>query len=452
MSRDCQPEAVLLELTAQAERAAVAGMLLSGEAVDDAAAVLTVDDLTVNSHRVVFSAAVAVRDAGDAFSLEAVFRHIVNAKQLVELAPTPNEAVVWLHELATEAGSGCDLEPSVRQVKDYSLRRSLRQTFVRAVADSAQPGRPVAELMADVEGELYRLGQASAGVSGGPVNFKTTANELIAAIDDRLTGRATPPGVATGLTALDNVLGGLRPGQLVIVAGRPGQGKSALANAFALNAVAAGVGTLVMSLEMSREEITARLTAMQTGVPLNRLLMSSTLTDDELTALKQFKVKHLGLWIDDRPGLTLAAIASTIRRAVSRYKIGLAIVDYAQLVRPNPDHAREPMHIRVGHVSATLKGLSKSLGIPIVLLAQVSRNAENRDGKRPQLADLKDSGNLEQDADVVLLLHPQESVPGEPRQTYSLIVAKQRNGPAGVDVPLVYTAPLTRFENAPLRW
>jgi replicative DNA helicase len=253
-------------------------------------------------------------------------------------------------------------------------------------------------------------------------------DETIIQFRDRASG--IPLGLPTGFIDLDRQLGGMRAGQLIVLGARPSMGKSALALDIALTVAEAGRPVLFVSAEMGRHEIGTRLLA-RGGVASDRLLSGQLdALDFERMERRRVRLADVPLQIDDSPGTTLLAIRSKARRLAARDGLGLVVVDYLQLV--TGEGRRERRELEVAEVSRGLKSLARELGVPVLALAQLNRAVELRTNKRPLLADLRESGQLEQDADVVLLLHRAamydlEADPG----AAEVIVAKHRNGPTG---------------------
>ncbi|QEL18338.1 replicative DNA helicase [Limnoglobus roseus] len=350
----------------------------------------------------------------------------------------------FLAELFDRAGSGADLFYHAEQVRNAAAVRRLHRLAVEMTGLTRTSGQPAADLLADFEQKLFDIGATAASRGDGIVSADEAIAEAKGRIDERqLAGK--PRGVATGYADLDEFLGGLRPGTLTIVAARPSVGKTALTAGLLLNAAAAGTSGLLVSLEMSREEIAERFLAMVSNVSLSRISGTDKLNPSELGKVCSVKVGWNGgrVWIDDRPGQTAARIASTTRRAVRRHNVGPIVIDYLQLV--HAENARDPRHLQVGMVATRLKELARTARVPVVALAQLNREIENRTDGKPKLSDLRDSGQIEQDADSVILLHPQPADPKALVQDVDALLEKNRNGPRGV-VPLLYRRANVRFE------
>jgi replicative DNA helicase len=302
----------------------------------------------------------------------------------------------------------------------------------------------------EVEAELDKAEQlmtewmTAGDRSGNPLAAAEIIGELLAELAAREDGMAPSP-VTTGLCDLDRQLrGGLRPGQLVIVGARPAQGKTALALGAARAAATRGVPTLFFSLEMSGAEIAERLVAMA-GVPTDRLVAELTEVEWERAKQARRDLDGTPLVVDDDAGASIATIRSRARRALARGGLGLVVVDYLQLVNHRETENRQT---QVAEISRELKRLARQLAVPILATAQLSRALESRAEKRPVLGDLRESGQIENDADVVCLLHrpiayDANADPG----IAEVIVAKQRSGPTGT-VPVVWLGQRMKFVDA----
>lgn len=246
-----------------------------------------------------------------------------------------------------------------------------------------------------------------------------------------------PTGVPTGIYELDSLLDGLQPGTVNIVAGRPSMGKSAFAQHLVLSAARAGVPVLLHSLEMSTRNVAERLLCASARVPawkLRRSYLSEI--DRENLRLAGERLKAGAIWIDDTPGITPGEFRARVRKKVAADGVRLVILDYIQLMRPDQRRYKDGRQVEVSEMSAAIQRLARELDIPIVVVAQLNRGVEDRSGCRPRMSDLRESGSLEQDADVVMLLHREDyyrkdETPEDMRGVAEVIIDKQRNGPTG---------------------
>jgi replicative DNA helicase len=256
-------------------------------------------------------------------------------------------------------------------------------------------------------------------------------------------------GVPTGLIDLDNLLGGLQNSDLLIVAGRPGSGKTGFLLSVAKNAAQKHKKNVAMfSLEMSNQQLVQRLVAQETKIDTHRL-RTGKLMDEEWTLFTQAleSLENAHIWLDDTPAITPLAMRTKCRRLDMEHKLDLIIVDYLQLM--GSDSRSENRVQEVSHISRSLKVLARELNVPVLAAAQLSRAVEQREGKRPVLSDLRESGSLEQDSDIVMFIHrpDKDDKENERRNIAELIVAKHRNGPTG-SVELIFLENLAKFETA----
>jgi replicative DNA helicase len=379
-----------------------------------------------------------------------------------------------------------------RQVHDLFLLRELIALGQDVVNGAFKPtlDETAIEQIESAEKKLYDL--ASVGqTDGGFKQFKTALTEAIVAAEAAYNRDGQLTGVATGLTQLDQLLGGLHKSDLLILAGRPSMGKTALATNIAFHAainykeshsadgttkVSDGAVVGFFSLEMSAEQLANRILSEQAGISSEKIRkgeLASTDFDRVLSISRT--LEHLNLYIDDTPALSIAALRTRARRLKRTRGLGLLVVDYLQLLSPSGKSRQENRVQEVSEITRGLKTLAKELDVPVIALSQLSRAVEQREDKRPQLADLRESGSIEQDADVVMFVYREEYylTRSEPtrraeesdqkynerhdawkqrcEQTYGkaeVIVAKQRHGPTGI-VRLSFEGAITKFDNLP---
>ena len=388
----------------------------------------------------------------------------------------------YLARLAAEATTIINAQDYGRTVYDLSLRRDLihiGEDMVNVAYDAPVDFAPRAQIE-DAERRLYEL--AEVGRYGG--GFQKFETALTTAID--MAARAYQregklSGLATGLKDLDGKMGGLQSSDLIIVAGRPGMGKTALATNIAYNVARAWRGEVradghidtvnggiagFFSLEMSAEQLATRIIAEQSGIPSSTIRRGG-ISERDFEKIKDvaIELQHLPFFIDETGGLTVAQLAARARRLKRQKGLDLVVIDYIQLLQGSTRRAMEGRVQEVTEITTSLKALAKELNVPILALSQLSRQVENRDDKRPQLSDLRESGSIEQDADVVLFVFREEYYltnkeprPGTDEYTKwqvemasvhgkaEIIIGKQRHGPTGT-VNVQFDATVTRFDN-----
>jgi replicative DNA helicase len=388
----------------------------------------------------------------------------------------------YLARLAAEATTVINAEDYGRTIYDLAIRRSLiviGEEMVNVAFDAPVDFAP-RDQIEDAERRLYELAETGK-YDGGFQRFAaalTTAVDMAARAYQR-DGRLS--GIATGLQDLDRMMGGLQQSDLVILAGRPGMGKTALATNLAYNVARAWQGEVrpdgqretvnggivgFFSLEMSAEQLATRIISEQTEIPSYRIRRGEIDPSDfDRIASVAREMESIPLYIDETGGLAIAQLAARARRLKRQKGLDLLVIDYVQLLQGSTRRANENRVQEVTEITTGLKALAKELNVPILALSQLSRQVENRDDKRPQLADLRESGSIEQDADVVLFVFREEYYlkNKEPRagtdehfkwQTdmeavhgkAELIIGKQRHGPTGT-VQLQFKADVTRFSD-----
>jgi replicative DNA helicase len=309
-------------------------------------------------------------------------------------------------------------------------------------------GQQVDDLVNSAQAEVYAVTER--GTAEDYQHIGELVDPVIESIENMASSPEHMAGIPTGIANLDRLLGGLRPGQMIILGGRPGEGKSTLGLDFARSAaVKHGLPTVVFSLEMSREEITQRLLSAEAEVPLNELRSGRVSNDSwPKIAARMGTIKKAPLFVDDSPNMALMEIRAKCRRLKQRHDLRLVVVDYLQLM--SSGKKVESRQQEVSEFSRAIKLLAKELQLPVVALSQLNRSLKDRTDKKPQLSDLRESGSLEQDADVVILIHQpsKEEKEAEPslRGTASLLVAKHRNGKTD-DLSVSFQGHYSRFAN-----
>ncbi|HYH69620.1 MAG TPA: DnaB-like helicase C-terminal domain-containing protein [Urbifossiella sp.] len=336
-----------------------------------------------------------------------------------------------------------------RRVRDLFKRRALIHAHRASLRDAEDGVASADELTAAAEQRLFNISSQEEGAAK-LVPLSNLVRDALAAIDARLSGDGPPPGIETGYADLDEVLVGLRPGQLVAVGGRPSTHKTNLTTNIAVNAAAAGNPTVFLSLEMSSAEIAERLLAMGSGVPVKAFTGRTRLRDADAGRLAAVAgpdgLGQLPLHVYAGGDLTAAAVGSLLRVAIRKHGARLAVVDYLQLMQP--ENPKENRTLQVGLLTKRLKQLAQQLQIPIILLAQLNRESEKRTDPRPRLSDFRESGEIEAHADVALLTHiPPDQPDEQPVHDLEVIVAKNRNGKRDVIATLALTRSTFAIEN-----
>jgi replicative DNA helicase len=391
-------------------------------------------------------------------------------KTFVETDLKPVGGPGYLAKLVGVSVAAIDAASAAREVRDQAIRRKLIDLAqqITVAAYEPQADETAASLIERLERGLYEL--ATGNTEGGFEGFVDSLTQSVKSAEAAHKRAGGLAGIATGMRALDRMLGGLHRSDLIVLAGRPSMGKTALATNIAVNAAQAltfgedetqpidGARVGFFSLEMSSEQLATRILADKAGIPSN-FVREGKLTQKQADHL--IEVSHsletLPLYIDPTPALSIASLRTRARRLQRQKGLDMVVVDYLQLVDAEDRRKRDGRVQEVSEITRGLKTLAKELDVPVLALSQLSRNVEGRSDKRPQLSDLRDSGTIEQDADVVMFVYREEyylersDKRGTPDHISSMgradiIIDKQRHGPTGT-IPLKFDAALTRFSD-----
>jgi len=432
----------------EAEAAVLGAMLLEPETVTTVMQYLRPDDFYLQTHRRVYEAVVSLFEHNSPTDVVTVSGELKRMKELDAVGGQP-----FLSNLLEGVLTTAHCEEYARLVLEKSVQRQLITTATEIVQASYDESRRASELVEEAEQKIFEIQQA--GYRKSFAELKSLLAVEMDRVERAMAEKKMITGIETGFTELDERTSGLQPGELIIIAGRPGMGKTSLALNIASRAnTRQPVPVAVFSLEMSAEALTQRMMCSEAGLNMHAL-RRGMLTPRQRTRLAA-SLGHLNdakIFIDDSSGLTALDMRARARRLRSKEPLGMVIVDYLQLMEAHGTRRREANRQQeVSDITRALKAMAKELNVPVVALSQLSRSPERREDKRPQLADLRESGAIEQDADVVLFLYREaaykkreELDPNTERDT-DLIIAKQRNGPTDT-LKLVFLAECMRFEN-----
>jgi replicative DNA helicase len=430
-----------------AEQCALGGMLLSKDAIADVVEVVRPADFYRPAHQVVYDAIIELYGKGEPADPVTVAAELTRNGSLERIGGAP-----YLHTLIASVPTAANAGYYAEIIRERAILRRLIEAGTKVVqlgyGAAGGMGGDVDDVVDRAQQAVYEVVErrTSEDYIGLEAAMWATYNE-IEAIGHR-GGELF--GVPTGFRDLDDLTNGLHEGQLVVVAGRPGLGKSTLAMDFLRSAsIGHEQASVLFSLEMGKSEITMRLLSAEARIPLTRIRTGS-LNDDDWNKLarRMGEVAAAPMFIDDSPNLTMMEIRAKARRLKQRHDLRLVVVDYLQLMT-SPKRV-ENRQQEVAEMSRSLKLLAKELAVPVVAVSQLNRGAEQRSDKRPQLSDLRESGAIEQDADMVILLHREDAYEREsPRAGEAdLIVAKHRNGPTK-DVVVSSQLHYSRFVDMP---
>ena len=432
-----------------AEVAVLGAMLLSPrEAGLVARERLTEQHFYYAAHQVVFREIAALQDAMQAVDLVTLTQRLQNKNQLEEVG-----GAAYVSDLVTRVPTAANVEHYIDIVYEKFLLRQLIGAAHDIISRSFEQQEDVREWVDEVEQQIFNITAEKARTGTPPI--KDLTKSAMAHIERLYEQRGAIEGLPTGYHDLDRLTSGFHPGNVVVIAGRPSMGKTALAMNIAEHvALDQNKAVAVFSLEMAADELVKRILCSRGKVNLRSIRdgFPSERDHHRLTVVASQLMKA-PLYIDDSAGLTINQVRARARRMKSQFDIKLIVVDYLQLMRSPTRRAELNRQVEIADISAGVKALAKELSVPIVLLSQLNRQPESREGGKPRLSDLRESGAIEQDADVVgLLVRPEVYADeleekGAEEGKATLIIAKQRNGPTG-EVELTFLKDFTRFEDA----
>ncbi|CUW39689.1 putative Replicative DNA helicase [Magnetospirillum sp. XM-1] len=456
----------------EAEQALLGALLLNSAVLDKVAEIVAPEHFADPAHGRIYAAIRDLSDQGQKPNPVTLKSYFERDSGLADIGGT-----VYLAQLANSVISTINADDYAKLVRDMADRRAIIEACMSAMGEAYDPRWevPAKAIVEQLEGSLTDLA-ADASLGGKPESVSTILPRVVSTVEAVYKGERSLLGLPSGFDRLDKLISGLQPGCLYLLGGRPSMGKSVLGeniarNASALATEAGGGMVMIFSLEMTKEELGQRAMAAATEIPFHAIRNGRvTAQQMEALCLAGQDLGRLPVIIDDTPGLTVAAIRARARRVKRKNGLKLVVVDHLHLVSGNGGENR---NVELATISKALKGLAKELEVPVLLLAQLNRSVEQREDKRPQLADLRESGAIEQDADVVMFVFREQYYleRAEPHRradesddkfndrfsrwqhrceevwnTGEVIVAKQRNGPVGT-VRLAFHGQYCRFAN-----
>jgi replicative DNA helicase len=435
-----QPQALV------AEKAVIGAALQNGSLADSVLEVVVPEQCQWPAHRVILSVVAGMREAARPVDIVLVTTELEKRGELEEAG-----GAHYVTELVTELASATNWRHYAEEVIDSWKRREMLATALEMAQSARNAGIRVDEAQEQCEQRLFAL-RENIGRDSTVEHCKHAVIRAVDHIEQVHKSRGKTIGVASGIFDLDRSTGGFLPGQMIVIAARPACGKSALGMQFALHAAMDGaVPTLVFSVEMPSTELMVRSICKEASVNLQRL-RDGFLSEFQMRDISGHasRIAKAPLYLDDTPGLTVAQFRSRARRAKMRHGIGLIVVDYLQFMHGSGKNARQSREQEVSEISKAMKTTAKELGVPVIALAQLNRDAD--EGSEPKLSNLRESGSIEQDADMVLLIHrldknKRKNDDDEERDHNTLLIlAKQRNGPTP-KIKLNFVGEHTVFNN-----
>jgi replicative DNA helicase len=428
----------------QAEQAVLGGLMLDNSAWDKVADRVTEEDFYRRNHRLIFRAITQLADRSSPFDAVTLSEWL-EQNQLLEEAG----GLATLGALVQNTPSAANIQAYADIVREHSVLRQLISVG-NEIAGSAfvTEGRSSSDLLATAEQKVFDIAERGKRGKRGFVNIRTLLSAAVDRIDQLFQQDNPITGVPTGFADLDAKTAGLQPADLVIVAGRPSMGKTTLAMNFAENAaIRHQIPVAIFSMEMPGEQLALRMMSSLGHIDQHKIRTGKLQDDDwpRLTSAVSL-LDTAPLFIDDTPALSPTEMRARARRLKREHDIGMIIIDYLQLMQVA--NTRENRATEISEISRNLKALAKELNVPVIALSQLNRSLEQRTDKRPVMSDLRESGAIEQDADVILFIYRDEVYNEDsPRKGMAeVIIGKQRNGPIGT-CHLTFRGQFTRFEN-----
>ncbi len=431
----------------EAESSVLGGLLLDNTAWDRVADLVSANDYYRHEHQLVYGAIATLINANKPADVITVFEQLQSQGKADEVG-----GLAYLNSLAQYVPSAANIRRYAEIVRERAILRKLISVSDEIATQAFNPkGKPVANILDEAEQKIFHIGEEGSKMKQGFQSMDT----LVVSLLDRVQEMADNPnditGVPTGFIDLDRMTAGLQAGDLVVLAARPSMGKTAFAINIAEHvALNEGLPVAVFSMEMGAAQLAVRIVGSIGRIHQGHL-RTGKLSDDEWPRLTEAieKLRHVSLHIDETPGLTPSELRANARRLARQCgKLGLIVVDYLQLMSGSQSDG-ENRATELGEISRGLKMLAKELQCPVIALSQLNRSVETRTDKRPMMSDLRESGAIEQDADIIMFIYRDEyytkdacKEPG----VAEIIIGKQRNGPTGT-VKLTFLNTLTRFES-----
>ncbi len=428
----------------EAEQSVIGSMLMDREAVIAASEIIVGSDFYQQQYGVMFDAMVELFNEGKPVDL-------VTLQDRLKEKDVPPEvsSLDFVRDIVTMVPTSANVRSYAQIVHEKAVLRKLIRT-TEEIANTCYAGKdPLEDILADTEKQIFNLLQSRSTQDFVPI--KQVAINVLEKIEEAYKTQGTVTGVPTGFIDLDYKLSGFQPSDLVLIAARPSMGKTA----FVLNvvdhvAVRKKLPCMVFSLEMSKEQLVNRMLSMESNVDAQKLRTGS-LTDSDWDAVVEGVgiIGNAKLVIDDTPGISISELRSKCRKMKLEHGLSIVIIDYLQLMSGSGKGGNDNRQQEISEISRSLKALAREMHAPVVALSQLSRACETRTDHRPMLSDLRESGAIEQDADVVMFLYRDDyyNKDTEHPNEAEVIIAKQRNGPIGT-VTLIWKPEYTKFVNA----
>ncbi|MDA9155550.1 replicative DNA helicase [Methylophilaceae bacterium] len=433
----------------EAEQSILGGLLIDNKAIDRIAGQVSASDFYRNDHRIIFTHISKLIDNNDPADIVTVAESLEQNAELTKVG-----GVAYLGLVADNTPTASNISGYAKIVRERSIMRNLVEVGSDIVESAFSPqGKDAQQLLDESESKIFQIADAGASEKLGFIDIKELLPKAAQRIDDlyQLDDPNGVTGVPTGYADLDQKTAGLQPGDLIIIAGRPSMGKTSLALNIAEHVgMEAGLPVAIFSMEMGAAQLTMRLLGSVGKLDQHKMRIGQ-LEDEDWPKLTNALgvLNEAPIFIDEGSALNSYEVRARARRLHRQQgKLGLIVIDYIQLMSAANEQSTENRATEVSEISRSLKALAKELNVPVVALSQLNRSVESRPDKRPMMSDLRESGAIEQDADVIMFIYRDEVYNPETAEkgVAEIILSKQRNGPTGT-VKLTFLGQYTRFEN-----
>ena len=431
----------------EAESSVLGGLLLDNGAWDRVGGLLAESDFYRYEHRQVYAAISALVNTSRPADVITVYEHLQALGKAEEIG-----GLGYLNALAQYVPSASNIRRYAEIVRERSILRKLVSASDEIATNAFNTqGRAVAQILDEAEQKIFNIGEEGSRMKQGFQAMPQLVVDLLDRVQEMADNQNDITGVPTGFFDFDRMTSGLQPGDLIVLAARPSMGKTALAINIAEHvALNEGLPVAVFSMEMGASQLAVRIVGSIGRIDQGHL-RTGKLSDDEWPRLTEAieKLRNVSLHIDETPGLTPSELRANARRLARQCgKLGLIVVDYLQLMSGSNSSGGDNRATEIGEISRGLKMLAKELQCPVIALSQLNRSVEQRTDKRPMMSDLRESGAIEQDADVIMFIYRDDYYNKESKEpgVAEVIIGKQRNGPTGT-VKLAFLKPLTKFES-----
>lgn len=426
----------------EAEQAILGAIFLEPSALTTATEIVVPDDFYRSSHQKIFAAMMDLSEKGEPVDIVTVTSELADRKQLDEVG-----GVAYLSDLADAVPTAANVEYYARIVEEKSILRRLIRTATVIATDGYNSEDDVEVLLNDAEKSILEV--ANRKNTSGFRNIKDVLVNVYDNIEVLHNRKGDVTGIPTGFVDLDRMTAGFQRNDLIIVAARPSVGKTAFALNIAQNvATKTDENVAIFSLEMGAEQLVMRMLCAEGNIDAQHLRTGKMTEEDwQKLTMAMGSLSNAGIYIDDTPGIRINEIRSKCRRLQHEHGLGMILIDYLQLIQGS-GRSGENRQQEVSEISRSLKALARELSVPVIALSQLSRGVEQRQDKRPMMSDIRESGSIEQDADIVAFLYRDDYYDKETenKNIIEIIIAKQRNGPVGT-VELAFVKEYNKFVN-----